>query len=172
MVLMVAPLYIQAQNVKLGKVDKLEIYNCMPEKAQAETMIRELSDKYQEEFKMLQNEYNRKYADFQALALDTKTPGTIKERRMQELQENNEKIEVFMKEVASDLKKKEEELVGPLKKKVEDAIREIGDEQGFWVIYDINEPGVAYLGSCFEDVTSLVKLHLGLPLNAPTQPQQ
>jgi outer membrane protein len=168
--IMMSPLYIQAQApLKLGKVDKLAIFNAMPEKAQAEAVINQLSEQYKAELKLLQDEFNRKYADFQALNLDNRAAGTIKERRMQELQENNDKIEVFLKNTAQDIRNKEKELLDPLMQKIDDAIKAIGDEAGYLIIYDVNNPGVAYLSSHFEDVTNLVKLHLGLNIAAPQQ---
>ena len=162
MALVMMPVCMQAQQVKLGKVNKLEIFNMMPEKAIAEKQLQDLSDQYKAELKMLQDEFNRKYSDFQAMNLDNKTAGTIKERRMQELQENNDKIELFMKNTSEDLRKKEGELLDPIRKRIDDAIKIIGEEQGFMLIYDVNEPGVAFLGPQFEDITSLVKLQLGL----------
>ena len=162
MALVMMPVCMQAQQVKFGKVNKLEIFNMMPEKAIAEKQLQDLSDQYKAELKMLQDEFNRKYSDFQAMNLDNKTAGTIKERRMQELQENNEKIELFMKNTSEDLRKKEAELLDPIRKRIDDAIKIIGEEQGFMLIYDVNEPGVAFLGPQFEDITSLVKLQLGL----------
>ena len=162
MALVMMPVCMQAQQVKLGKVNKLEIFNMMPEKAIAEKQLQDLSDQYKAELKMLQDEFNRKYSDFQAMNLDNKTAGTIKERRMQELQENNDKIELFMKNTSEDLRKKEGELLDPIRKRIDDAIKIIGEEQGFMLIYDVNEPGVAFLGPQFEDITNLVKLQLGL----------
>ena len=116
------------------------------EKAIAEKQLQDLSDQYKAELKMLQDEFNRKYSDFQAMNLDNKTAGTIKERRMQELQENNDKIELFMKNTSEDLRNKEAELLDPIRKRIDDAIKIIGEEQGFMLIYDVNEPGVAFLG--------------------------
>ena len=155
-VLMIVPMMVMAQNIKLGKVDKVAIFNAMPEKVEAEAQIKLLSDQYQKEYDLLRAEYNRKYADFQAMAIDNKTPGTIKERRMQELQENNQKIELFMKNTADDLKKKEAELIDPLKKRIADAVKQVGDEGGYIVILDVNDPKVAYMSSMFEDVTPQV----------------
>ena len=162
MALVIMPVCMQAQQVKFGKGNKLEIFNMMPEKAIAEKQLQDLSDQYKAELKMLQDEFNRKYSDFQAMNLDNKTAGTIKERRMQELQENNDKIELFMKNTSEDLRNKEAELLDPIRKRIDDAIKIIGEEQGFMLIYDVNEPGVAFLGPQFEDITSLVKLQLGL----------
>ena len=75
---------------------------------------------------------------------------------MQELQENNQKIELFMKNTADDLKKKEAELIDPLKKRIADAVKQVGDEGGYIVILDVNDPKVAYMSSMFEDVTPQV----------------
>ena len=150
---------------KLARMNEQEKYAYeleQREKAIAEKQLQDLSDQYKAELKMLQDEFNRKYSDFQAMNLDNKTAGTIKERRMQELQENNDKIELFMKNTSEDLRNKEAELLDPIRKRIDDAIKIIGEEQGFMLIYDVNEPGVAFLGPQFEDITSLVKLQLGL----------
>ena len=155
-ILLAAPLFAFAQNIKLGKVDQKALFDAMPEKVAAEAQIKNLSEQYQKEYNLLRAEYNRKYAYFQAIAIDNKTPGTIKERRMQELQENNQKIELFMKNTADDLKKKEAELIDPLKKRIADAVKQVGDEGGYIVILDVNDPKVAYMSSMFEDVTPQV----------------
>lgn len=161
-ILMVVPFIASAQGLKLGKVDKMAIFAAMPEKIQADAQIKLLSDQYKKEYDMLRSEYNRKYADFQAMAIDNKTPGTIKERRMQELQENNEKIEEFMKSASADLKQKEAELIDPLKKRIDDAVTTVGEAGGYVLIYDVTDTKIAYAGSMFEDVTPLVKSQLGM----------
>ncbi|MCI6895150.1 MAG: OmpH family outer membrane protein [Bacteroidales bacterium] len=161
-VLMIVPMMVMAQNIKLGKVDKVAIFNAMPEKVEAEAQIKLLSDQYQKEYDLLRAEYNRKYADFQAMAIDNKTPGTIKERRMQELQENNDKIELFMKSVSADLEKKEQEFIAPLKKKIDEAVAAVGEAGGYLLIYDVNDTKIAYASDVFEDVTPLVKAQLNM----------
>ena len=161
-VLMIVPMMVMAQNIKLGKVDKVAIFNAMPEKVEAEAQIKLLSDQYQKEYDLLRAEYNRKYADFQAMAIDNKTPGTIKERRMRELQENNDKIELFMKSVSADLEKKEQEFIAPLKKKIDEAVAAVGEVGGYLLIYDVNDTKIAYASDVFEDVTPLVKAQLNM----------
>ena len=159
-ILLAAPLFAFAQNIKLGKVDQKALFDAMPEKVDAEAQIKNLSEQYQKEYNLLRAEYNRTYANLQAIAIDNNTPGTIKERRMQELQENNQKIELFMKNTADDLKKKEAELIDPLKKRIADAVKQVGDEGGYIVILDVNDPKVAYMSSMFEDVTPRVTAFL------------
>ena len=161
-VLMIVPMMVMAQNIKLGKVDKVAIFNAMPEKVEAEAQIKLLSDQYQKEYDLLRAEYNRKYADFQAMAIDNKTPGTIQERRMQDLQENNDKIELFMKSVSADLEKKEQEFIAPLKKKIDEAVAAVGEAGGYLLIYDVIDTKIAYASDVFEDVTPLVKAQLNM----------
>jgi len=161
-VLLIVPVVAWAQSVKLGKVDKVALFNAMPEKAEAEAQIKYLSDQYKKEYDQLRIEYNRKYADFQAMSADSKTPATIKERRMQELQENNDKIEQFMKNAAADLKQKETELIAPLKSKIDEAVTAVGEAGGYLLIYDVSEKNIAYTSSAFEDVTPLVASQLGM----------
>ena len=51
MALVIMPVCMQAQQVKFGKVNKLEIFNMMPEKAIAEKQLQDLSDQYKAELK-------------------------------------------------------------------------------------------------------------------------
>ena len=85
------PMCLAAQTFKFGTVNSQEIFNLMPDKATAETTLQSVAEKYQAELQKLQEEFDKKYKEFQAL--DETTPQSIKDRRMQELQENNQKIQ-------------------------------------------------------------------------------
>ncbi|MEG0253886.1 MAG: OmpH family outer membrane protein, partial [Muribaculaceae bacterium] len=88
--LIAVPMCLCAQTLKFGNVNSQQIFETMPEKAVAEKTLVEVSKKYEDEYKKLQEEFTKKYTDFQAL--DAATPQSIKDRRMQELQENQTKI--------------------------------------------------------------------------------
>lgn len=160
--LLLLPLSLSAQ--RFAKVNKLEIYNLMPEKAEAEAQLKALNEQYQTEIKTLQDEFNRKYENYQSLLLEPNTSGVIKERRMQELQENNKKIEAFIRNVAADLQAKEAELIAPIKAKIDNVVQALGDENGFIVIIDTSKKdgNVCYTSSLFEDITYAVKSRLGV----------
>ena len=87
-VMLVLPLCVAAQ--KIGVVDSKAIFEAMPEKVEAEKQLNDLLEQYKAENTRLEKEFNQKYGDFQALPANTAK--SIKERRMQEIQENRHKI--------------------------------------------------------------------------------
>ena len=104
-VLIAFPMCLAAQTLKFGIVNSQEIFNLMPDKATAESTLQSVAEKYQAELKKLQEEFDKKYQEFQAL--DETTPQSIKDRRMQELQENNQKIQNFQQMAAQDMQKQQ-----------------------------------------------------------------
>lgn len=160
--LIVAPLCLMAQTAKIAHVDVKAIYNAMPEKSQAQDQLRAFSQQYQAEYNTVQEEFNKKFADYQTLAADAATPTTIKERRMHEIQESDHKIQQFLNKAEADIAAKEKELNAPIMKKINDAIKAVGTEGGYTYILDISTTPVAYYGPNAIDVTPLVKAKLGL----------
>ena len=55
-----------AQAQKFGYINTSEIFNVMPEKATAENTLKSVSDKYETEFKNLQDAFQKKMADYEA----------------------------------------------------------------------------------------------------------
>ena len=80
-ILALLPLMLVAQ-ARIGIVNSKEIFDLMPEKATAEAQLKALSDRYHAEHELLQDEFDKKYADYQAIATDQSVPETIKERRV------------------------------------------------------------------------------------------
>ena len=91
-VMVAAPMCLFAE-VKIGTVDTQEVFTLMPELKTAQASLEEVNKKYQTEYKALQDEFNKKLQEYQALAKDT--PETIKQRREQELNELGQKIQTF-----------------------------------------------------------------------------
>ena len=159
-VLIAFPMCLAAQTLKFGIVNSQEIFNLMPDKATAESTLQSVAEKYQAELKKLQEEFDKKYQEFQAL--DETTPQSIKDRRMQELQENNQKIQNFQQMAAQDMQKQQETLLAPITNKIQKAIQAVGAEGGYTFIYDLSIPCVVYTGTGAEDVTAKVKAKLGI----------
>ncbi|MCI5980746.1 MAG: OmpH family outer membrane protein [Sodaliphilus pleomorphus] len=154
-----APLCLAAQS-KVATVDVEAVYNAMPEKMEAEAQLKAVSQQYKAEYESVQKEFNQKYADYQAL--DPSTPSTIKERRMQEIQESDKKIQAFLKQADADLAKREQELNAPIKAKIAQAIKTVGSEEGYTYIIDSSKGTIVYAGADAVDVTAKVKAKLGL----------
>lgn len=159
--LMALPLVMAAQ-VKLGIVNSQEIFNALPEKVAAENVLQQMSDKYKAENDRIQDDFNKKFAEYQELASDASTPETIKERRIQELQQLDKGIQNYQQEVAQLLDKARDEAMKPILDKIQQAIEAVGEEEGMSIVFDTAKTPVAYAGPYTEDITPKVKARLGL----------
>lgn len=160
-VLCCLPMSLMAQTAfKFGTVNSAEIIAAMPERAAAEQQLQDLSKKYEDEFVKVQEEFQNKYKELQALG-DT-VPETIRVRRLQEVQESQQRIESFRTMAQEDIAKKQEELFIPIQQKLMDAIKAVGEEGKFTYIFDLTYPVVLYQGVGNEDITPLVKAKLGI----------
>lgn len=156
------PLCLVAQTAKIAHVDVKAIYNAMPEKALAQSQLQAFSQQYQTEYNSIQDEFNKKFAEFQAMNTDAATPATIKERRMQDIQESDNKIQRFLNQAEADIAAKEKELNAPIMEKINEAIKAVGAEGGYSYIIDVSTTPVPYIGTDAIDVTPQVKAKLGL----------
>ena len=98
--LVVLPLMLMAQS-KIAIYDSQAVLNALPDKAQAETKLQALSDRLQAEYKTLQADFDKKYAEYQAIATDPATPASIRDRRVQEVQESDKRIQAYQQQAAS-----------------------------------------------------------------------
>lgn len=143
---------------KFGQVDTQVIITGMPEVASMQSQLEASSKTYEAEFQKLREEFDKKYAEFQQL--DASTLDSIKERRMQELQELDQKIQQFRATASQDLQQQQEKLMAPIQQKIQDAIKAVGDEGSYTFIFENLVP--VYVGKDVVDVTPLVKNKLGL----------
>ncbi len=155
------PLMLMAQ-AKIAVVNSQELFNLLPEKATAEAQLKALSDKYHAEYELLRGEFDKKYADYQTVAADASMPETIKERRIQELQESDKKMREFERRAADDIAAQREALTKPISDKIQAAIRTAGERGGYDLVLDTAVTPVAYTGPNTTDITPVVKTLLGL----------
>jgi len=157
-------LYVQnavAQTAQqIAFVNSNELLEAVPGKVDATKFINDLNNKYKEELQVMQNDYNKKYSDF--ISYQNSMADNIRLRRMQELYELERQINNFMKVAQEDMDIQERDLIVPLRKKVKDAIYQVGVEQGFICIYDLANPAIAFVTPDAVDATNLVKQKLGV----------
>ena len=155
------PLMFMAQ-ARIGIVNSQQIFDLMPDKANAEAQLQSLSEHYHAEYVLLQSEFDKKYADYQTVAADPSTPEAIKERRVQELQESDKKIREFQRRAADDIASRREALSNPINEKIQTAIQAAGRQANLDVVFDTAVTPVAYTGPNTVDITPMVKTILGL----------
>lgn len=158
--LVALPLSAAAQ--KFGTVDIDQVISAMPEVAEMQTQLTEASKKYEAEFQKLVEELNKLVTEFQAIQNDANTPETIKERRMQDIQERQTKVEQFRTTATQDLQRQQEQLMAPIQAKMTEAIKAVGQEGGFSFVFPADPGLVLYQGADVVDLTATVKAKLGI----------
>ncbi|MBF0648871.1 OmpH family outer membrane protein [Dysgonomonas sp. GY75] len=150
-----------AQTVQqIAFVNSNELLEAIPDKVTATNTINDLNKKYKDELQVMQNDYNKKYSDF--ISYQNSMADNVRLRRMQELYELERQINNFMKVAQDDIQNQEQILIAPLRKKVKDAIYQVGIEQGFVCIYDLANPAIAFVTPDATNATALVKQKLGV----------
>ena len=159
---MATTLCLGAQAQKFGYVNTTEIFNVMPDKVTAENQLKSVSDKYEAEFKNLQDAFQKKMTEYEAADQDPTTPQAIKDRHNQELQDDYIKIQNFQQTAAQDLQRQQDMLLAPITQKIQNAIQAVGAEGGYTFIFDQATGAIIYTGTNAEDVSAQVKAKLGI----------
>ncbi len=154
------PMSIFAQ--KFGVVDLENVFQAMPESATMRTQIEESSKKYQDEFQQLREELDKLYAEFQTISQDKDTPDSIKELRLSDIQEREQKVNQFRNTAQQDLERLQEQLLAPIQQKISEAVKAVGAEGGYTFIFPNEQSLLLYQGTAVIDVTADVKAKLNL----------
>ena len=159
LLLLIAPMSVFAQ--KFGHVKFAEILTVMPEYTKAQTDIQAQQKQYEDEMKRASDELTKKFTEYQQEQANL--PKNIQERRQKELQELNEKGMQFQADAQQQLQKADAEMMEPIYKKIDDAIKAVGQEGGYVYIFDLNRTDIPFVNeSLSTDVTPAVKGKLGL----------
>ena len=157
--MLIAPMSVFAQ--KFGHVKSQEIVEFMPDYTKAQNDIQVLQKQFMDEITRSREEFNKKFAEFQQEQANLTQ--TIKERRQNELAQLQEKVMQTEQDAQMQMEKSWREMMEPIFKKIDDAIKAIGQEGGYVYIFDLNTTNIPYVSETLStDVTSAVKAKLGI----------
>ena len=164
LVLMLAlPMGVFAQNLKFGHINAQEIVSAMPEFAKAQSDIEALDKQLTSELQRTQEEFNKKYQEFQQAIAKDSLPANIAERRQKELQDMMQRQEQFQQEAQQQMQKAQADAMAPIYKKLDDAIKAVGAAEGVIYIFDLARTPVAYVNESQSiNLTPKVKTQLGI----------
>ena len=158
LLLMIIPMGVVAQEVKIAFVNTQEIFMAMPEVSDMEKKMADLQESYKKELSQMEEEYKKKYSDF--IAQQDSLTENIKIRRMQEVQDMQQRMDNLVQVAQQDVAKQQQELIKPIQEKIQTAIKSVGDEKGY--TYILTPEILLYSGSSATDATPFVKDKLGL----------
>ena len=159
LLMLILPMSVFAQ--KFGHIKTQEILIAMPEYTKAQTDIQTMQQQYDDEMKRLGEELNKKFAAYQQEQANL--PKNIQERRQKELQELNERGMQMQQDAQQQLQQSWMQMLEPIAKKIDDAIKAVGQEGGYVYIFDLNATQIPFVNETLStDVTGAVKAKLGL----------
>jgi outer membrane protein len=158
LMLLVLAMGLQAQEIKIAVVNTQKIMTAMPDISEVESQLATMGQQYEKELKAMNDEYTRKYAELQSQS-DSLTDN-IRMMRLQELNDIQARAENFAPQARDHMQKKQEELMAPIREKIQKAIKEVGEENGYTYIL---EPSIIlYMSPSAVDATDKVKTKLGI----------
>lgn len=162
-IMLIIPMGVFAQSVKFGHIFSQEVIVLMPEYTKAVSDVQALEKKYTEEMQRTNEEFTKKYQELQQAMSEGTLPANIQERRQKEVQEMAERSEQFQQEAYQQLQKTQQELMAPIMKKVDDAIKAVGQEENMVYIFDLSRTAIPFVNDKLStDITAKVKTKVGL----------
>ena len=160
--LLALPMGVFAQNLKFGHINAQEIITVMPEFTKAQNDIQNLEKQLTAELQRTQEEFNKKYQEFQQAIAKDSLPQNIAERRQKELQDMAERQEQFQQEAQQGMQKAQQEKMAPVYQKLDNAIKAVGEAEGVIYVFDLARTQIPYIGAQSIDLTTKVKAQLGI----------
>ena len=159
--LMFLPFTVMAQgNLKIGVFNSQEVITIMPEYNSAMSELEKMNLTFQTEAKKLQEEFEKKYQEYASTA-ETLDPA-IRQYKETELARLQQSIQEFATSAENNIKKKQQELMMPIITKINQAIKKVGDENGFTYIIDNAANIIPYVSPNAENVLPLIKKALNI----------
>ena len=159
--LLALPMGVFAQNLKFGHINAQEIITVMPEFTKAQNDIQTLEKQLTAELQRTQEEFNKKYQEF--LQQKDSLPTVIAERRQKELEDMMQRQEQFQAKAQQDMEKANNDLMAPVYKKLDDAIKAVGAAEGVIYIFDMARTPIPYVNENQSiNLTPKVKTQLGI----------
>ena len=148
------------KNAKFGHINSQELVLLMPEKQTATTALQEHTAQLENQLIEMNKEIEDKYALFMQQR-DTYSD-LIRQTKEKEIVDLQERLQNFQQTAQQDIQQKEAELWQPVIDKANNAIQEVGKENGFTYIFDVSAGVVLYFSPESIDVLPLVKTKLGI----------
>ncbi|MBP5366143.1 MAG: OmpH family outer membrane protein [Bacteroidales bacterium] len=154
---------VNAQDLKFAHVDSEKLIADLPEKLAAEKELQDEAKKLEDQMTVMNNELQQKYQEY--INGRETMPDLIRQTKEKEIRDAQDRLTSYQQMAQQSLAQKEQQLLTPIIEKVQKAIDEVGKENGFIYIFDIN-PQVAqvilYHSDKSTDASSLVRAKLGL----------
>ncbi len=143
---------------KVAFVNTDSVFAKLPAMQDAQKKLNDFLSQVQQEYNKMNQEYQQKLVDYQN-SKDTLTP-FIAQNKEKELQELNKKIQDFQVQAQTQYLQMQKDLLEPIQKDFDAAIKKIAKQKGYIAIYQIT-PNLLYYDPKY-DITNLILKELGV----------
>jgi outer membrane protein len=163
-ILMAAPLTIMAQS-KFAHFNLAEILPNMKEYATAQTEIQTMEKQFADDLKLMQDEMQKKYEDYQKEAANLLE--NVRARREQELNDLSQRYQQSFQDSQTALQKATQEKMAMISEKVMTAVKKIGEAGGYVYVVDTSTGAISFVNNALStDITAQLKKELGITATA------
>ena len=155
-IMLAIPMLASAQ--KFGHINTQELFSQMPEVAQVKLKMDTIQAQYENQLASMNEEFQKKVQDYQAQ--EATMAEAIKQIRQQELQEMQQRIQLFYQTAEQDIQKNQQDLLAPVHEKMTRAIKAVGERENYTYIFD--SQAMVHIGPDAIDATPAVKKELGI----------
>lgn len=160
-IMLCAALTLNAQEYKFGHLNSGNLLASMPEAKAADEQLAALQKNLVAKGDTMVAEFRKAYDSY----LKESSEGILNPKQAKDredaLHKMQENLQAYEQQIQQEILKKRQELLGPMLKKVDEAVDAVGKEGKYHMIFD--ESGGAMLYTLpSQDVTELVKKKLGL----------
>src|ERR1700744_6174037 len=145
--------------LKFGWIESAELLNSMPEKTKADSDIARYAKDFQGQIDIMMKEYQTKGQQYQAGG-KTMTDA-MKEVKMKEIQDLQNRIESTQQSAQEKLQQKKQDVYAPILDKADKAIQAVAKEKNYDYVFD-KSGGMLLFAKEADDIMPLVKAKLGI----------
>lgn len=144
---------------KFAVISAQEILMSMPELDSVQTKLQAVEQGLVADMDAIRNEYSTKIQEFQKN--EATYTQTMKEQKQKDLQSLYTRIQEFEGVASQEMQEQQQILMTPIQQRLVNAIKEVGDENGFVFIFD--KASALYVSeSQVVDASELVRAKLGI----------
>lgn len=159
LLIVAAPSFAFSQ-VKIAHINSQEVFMQMPEISGIESQIAAKNAEIKKTLESIEAERNAKYKEFQDAAAGENPVESVLMDKQKQLQQITERLETFYQNSQQEIQALQQKLLAPVQEKLQKAIKEVGDEQGYTYIIDVT--AAPYVGTSAIDASPLVKAKVGI----------
>jgi len=150
-----------SQKSRIGYINSNKLWELMPEKKEADSILKVMNQELGMHFTKMQKEFEQKFAELKADSTADKE-SLVYKSRTEDLKALDKKLRNFKTDAEKELVAKKEKLYAPIKEKMQNAIDAVADKKGLEYVLDSSFGNILYRRdesyNLMEDVKTQLKL--------------